>query len=471
MTAGAISLAAVLLAAPAHAATGVATLFRFNNSPADGSRPQGSDILDFDGALWVATPFGVQQPNDQRQFGGVFQLKPKTGMNELVGPHYEAAEFLAGSSETAQPQDLTFFTTYLNGGTVYDFFTTVTNEYNSGPGLPKGEIDLTTVSPNNVISSYSVHSFADTPTDPGLPTGRLVQGPFVFFPETGQSQQTYFGMADDNGMGDANAGCGAIYALTSPLYFSLNEVMAWTPSVMHSFTGGPTGADGCLPTSLVGDTDGTLYGTTWSGGATGTGTVFSISITQGINVPVFTTLYSFQTTRPDGSNDGANPTSGLIVGKDGNLYGTTQNGGLGLGSVFELVRPQPGQTAWTEIALHDFTGSSTPLIGPAPDGAFPKTGVVQDGTGALYGVTYEGGITQNPYNTTQPGLGAIFSLKPPTKKSAKWTEALVHLFNGKDGAYPLTTPQVLAVAGKTQLMGTTSFDTVQAGGTVYRFHY
>jgi len=87
-----------------------------------------------------------------------------------------------------------------------------------------------------------------------------------------------------------------------------------------------------------------------------------------------TTLYTFT-----GGSDGGNPFAGLLAGPGGSFFGTTTRQG---GSVFQLVPPASGQTAWTLTTLYTFSGGV--------DGAFPQT-LVQDKDGALYGMTDEGG--------------------------------------------------------------------------------
>lgn len=63
----------------------------------------------------------------------------------------------------------------------------------------------------------------------------------------------------------------------------------------------------------------------------------------------FETLYSFQ-----GTLDGGQPMGGVVIGKDGALYGTTYFGGAsGDGTVFELI---PAKSApWKINVLHDFS--------------------------------------------------------------------------------------------------------------------
>lgn len=98
-----------------------------------------------------------------------------------------------------------------------------------------------------------------------------------------------------------------------------------TETVLHTFTGGN---DGGIPfAGLIRDAAGNLYGTTYSGGAGGAGTVFKLA-PDGTE----TVLHAFT-----GGNDGGNPVAGLIANKAGRLFGTTVYGGAdGSGTVFEL---------------------------------------------------------------------------------------------------------------------------------------
>ena len=128
---------------------------------------------------------------------------------------------------------------------------------------------------------------------------------------------------------------------------------------------------------LTQDTTGNFYGVTSQGGNSGNGTVFEL--TAGGQ---FINLYSFQ-----GGNDGASPRAGLLLGSDGNLYGTTVNGGTwGYGTVF-VISPEGGLTT-----LVEFNGFS---------GASPQTRLIQGNDGWLYGSTQYGGIY---------GQGTIFKL-------------------------------------------------------------
>jgi uncharacterized repeat protein (TIGR03803 family) len=106
---------------------------------------------------------------------------------------------------------------------------------------------------------------------------------------------------------------------------------ASTPTTLASFPG--TSVEGVTPyASLIADGNGNLFGATYGGGAPGYGTVFEIAKTSSGYASTPTTLVSFN------NNDGANPFAGLIADGNGNLFGTTINGGAsGYGTVFEIT--------------------------------------------------------------------------------------------------------------------------------------
>lgn len=143
--------------------------------------------------------------------------------------------------------------------------------------------------------------------------------------------------------------------------------------VLHQFTG----PDGAYPNaSLIRDTQGNLYGTTGAGGKScECGVVFRID-----KAGKETVLYAFS-----GGTDGSGPVGGLVRDEEGNLYGTTSLGGdmscdrgLGCGTVFLLDK------SGKKTLLHTFTGR---------DGSTPYTTLVRDSAGNLFGTTDIGGIS------------------------------------------------------------------------------
>ncbi len=121
--------------------------------------------------------------------------------------------------------------------------------------------------------------------------------------------------------------------------------------------------------TLIEGADGDLYGTTGEGGASGAGTVFRMS-TRG----QVTTLYSFRN-----GSDGAYPYGGVTAGGYGDFYGTTSNGGNasapgGYGTVFKIT------SAGVLTTLHVFGGGV--------EGFHPLTALVRGDFGNFYGTTY-----------------------------------------------------------------------------------
>jgi uncharacterized repeat protein (TIGR03803 family) len=200
-------------------------------------------------------------------------------------------------------------------------------------------------------------------------------------------------------------GAGALYGTTGGggkdelgTVFKLTPTdHGWEETLLHTFRqlDGSRGEGGLSPMAglTLGD-DGTLYGTTASGGKFGAGVVFSLTPSDhnGWSERV---LYHFK--REVG--EGFAPISRLVFGKSGALYGTTKTGGDmpgfgGFGSVFKLV---PTATGWSEVVLHCFTGGA--------DGAQPTGTLVRDPSGNLFGTTV-GGARSGVYND-----GTVFEIE------------------------------------------------------------
>ena len=214
---------------------------------------------------------------------------------------------------------------------------------------------------------------------------------------------------------DDQFGNGIVYKLTPPA----SGQTSWKETIIYSFTG----PDGSTPQgTLLFDTTGALYGTTYTGGAMGEGAVFKLTPpAAGSALWHETLLHSFNVAV---GNDGAIPgTEQLVMDTAGNLFGTASQGGANFdGAVFELSPPSGSDTGWTENILHSFTGA---------DGNGPFTGLLLNSSGALFGVTPQGGAYQY--------YGTIFRLSPPGANGAARKFSVLHSFNpayGQDGQNP-----------------------------------
>jgi len=283
------------------------------------------------------------------------------------------------------------------------------------------EVDLPTI----------LHSFSGG-TDGSYPLSNLVQ----------DASGNLYGTASQGGCPNGIASeCGMVFKL-SP---------SWQETVLYVFSG--TGGDGDFPSGgLVLDGSGNLYGTTVQGGDVscsagfgyGCGTVFKVAPNGQETV-----LHTFSGT----GGDGVFPEGGLVRDAQGNLYGTTAQGGdsacplnfpgYGCGIVFKL------DPAGNETVLYSFTGS----LG---DGAFPNSGLALDAKGNLYGTTPEGG-NQNCFS----GCGTVFKIDSTEK------ETILYSFTGTgtDGYFPQAG---LALDSAGNLYGTTYAGGSLGNGIVFK---
>lgn len=210
----------------------------------------------------------------------------------------------------------------------------------------------------------------------------------------------------------------SLRALMNALALGFALMVVFTPSaqgqtyqVIHRFQGG----EGAGPSAgLTIDAAGRLYGVTGAGGAFNFGTAFKL--TRSGSGWTLTTLYSFKE-----GNDGRGPDSRVIFGPDGDLYGTTYEGGgngcsgNGCGTVFKL-KPRPSACTtvicpWDETILHAFDLN---------DGNWPIGDLLFDASGNIYGATRQGGAPN--YG------GVVYELTP---SGGGWTESILYSFGGQ----------------------------------------
>jgi uncharacterized repeat protein (TIGR03803 family) len=263
------------------------------------------------------------------------------------------------------------------------------------------------------------------------------------FPAAGvilDGQGNIYGTASQDG---AALG-GTVFKLTPPA----GGQTAWTETTLWSFG---AGTDGRTPDSdLVFGPHGALFGTTNTGGSSGLGTVFELlPPTTGQLAWTEKVLWSFT-----GGPDGSRPAAPVVLDSNGAVYGTSRLGGAsGMGVVFKLTPPTPGQINWSQSTLWSFTGGA--------DGSEPSSSLVADSSGALYGTTTFGGSTTVNcapgwfpyYNESQAdnveslgapylpaggnACGTVFQLKPPTSATSPWLLTTIHAFQGSpDGGNP-----------------------------------
>jgi uncharacterized repeat protein (TIGR03803 family) len=192
---------------------------------------------------------------------------------------------------------------------------------------------------------------------------------------------------------------GAFYGMTSGAPGTVFEMTpAGVLSTIYTFCSRPNCTDGAEPEDgLVQAANGNFYGTTLAGGANTEGTVFELTPAGKL-----TTLHSFCSLA--NCVDGESPVAGLIQGSDGNLYGTTVEGGANLfyGSVFEVT---PSGVLTT---IHSFDNT---------DGGNPNAGLLQATNGTFYGVTTGGGSTfQGTVFSVSTGLKPFVAPRPASGK-------------------------------------------------------
>jgi uncharacterized repeat protein (TIGR03803 family) len=218
---------------------------------------------------------------------------------------------------------------------------------------------------------------------------------------------------------------------------------AQTFATLHSFAGYPT--DGAYPSlvSLVQGTDGNLYGTTFEGGSGAScpnGCGTIFTITP---TGELTTLYSF-CAQPN-CTDGSYPSVGLIQSTTGDFLGITEEGGAyNYGSVFKL---SPTGKLTT---LYSFCSQAN-----CADGVFPEGVLLQAANGRFYGTTYAGGNASN--------CGTVFEMTTAGKLTTLYD------FCSQTGC----ADGCVSVAGLTQapdgnFLGTNLFGGSMNSGTVFK---
>jgi uncharacterized repeat protein (TIGR03803 family) len=371
-------LSGMLLAAtPSALAQSETVLYSFGSEAGDGTNPGCCLILDKQSTLYGTTNYGGAYG-----FGTVYKLTP-TGA-ETVLYSFGVADIVPSPAGLISDQRGNFYGTTVGGGA-------------------NDEGTVFKMTSNGTVTV--LHNFGSQPGDGTLPGWGLVL----------DKQNNLYGTTNYGGA----YGSGTVYRLTP----------TGDETVLYSF--GVQAGDATVPSGrLTFDKRGNLYGATATGGAYGYGTVFRLTRSGDETV-----LYSF-----GGQAGDFNPGLDLVLDKQGNLYGTTGNGGAyNSGAVYRLT-PTGIQTV-----LHSF--------GQSGDGIFPICCLILDKQGNLFGTTYDSRSAQ--------GHGTVFKLTPAGD------ETVLHIFGIQpgDGIYPIWS---LVLDKQGNIYGTTSQGGANGYGTLFR---
>ena len=391
-------------------------LYGFQGGANDGAAPAGGVVFDSQGNLYGATTYGgLTACAIGGECGTVFQLSPPVrkggpwtetviyqfrgqGVNDGGLPNgliIDAAGNLYGVTAYGGSGDCVLLGLRAGCGTVYKL----------SPPKQKGGAWTETI----------LYSF------PTAKQGYVPNGNLVFDGAGNLYGATIFGGGKGATCDAFYQYCGAVFKLSPPK----TKGGQWTEKVLHAFAGIGTGkqfGDGASPNGgLALDSKGTVYGTTYIGGYNcphssnqGCGTAFKLQPpTKKGGAWTEKVLHRFS------GQDGGNPAAGVVFDGNGNIYFTTVGGGGGnfpSGTVVQLVPRSDGM--WTEHMLHSFQDNS--------DGGEPRSGLVFDSTGNLYGSATGGGTVGN---------GTAFRLRPGAGGSWAFT-ALYEFAVEPDGAYP-----------------------------------
>ena len=436
--------------------------FTGNTFTNKGSTPQAGFSADSAGSLWSCTYWGGASGG-----GTVFKLNPATGVlttvlefpggsftkgtSPVAGLTPDGAGFLWGSTSTGGTTGLgTLFKIAAPAAPSLTASVLTTVVHFTGNGASnKGSAPQATLRPDGASNLWGATLTGGanghgTVFKVNISTGVLTTlVEFTGNAATNKGSQPRAELLDD--------GSGFFWGTTSlggagdhGTVFKINTALGLLTTVAE-FTGTGGATIGRTPCGgLVADGGGYLWGTTASGGTGGFGTVYKIHATSG----AFTSVLEF--TGNGASNKGAAPRSRLTPDGAGYLWGTTEDGALGDGTVFK-VHIATGQMT----TVVQFTGN-----GPTNRGNHPLAALTSDGSGRLWGSTRSGGTG---------GQGTVFSILTNTGVLTTELDLTGNGPQANNGSSPGSGALYFHSDGR--LYGTTSDGGPNHDGTVFRLHF
>jgi uncharacterized repeat protein (TIGR03803 family) len=401
-----VSLGTLHSVAGIHSSVQESVLHSFNgqngtagvSNSTDGADPFGGLIEDSHGNFYGTTYYGGQY-----DVGTVFKLAAgvESVIYSFTGPDNGGLGGMTGSTDGAHP----------NAGLVLDsagnlYGTTVQGgiDYAANAGGHGTVFKITPQGVETILYAFCLTGCSDGE----LPFSQLILG------------------ADDNLYGTAGGGTshgGIVYRMT----------LAGAETVLYSFKAATMDAVG-PQAGVIRDSAGNLYGTADGGGNNSFGAMFKITPDGAESV-----IYSFCSVNTASANcvDGSYPSTGLIWGADGNIYGATGSGGLyDLGTVFRMT-PEGNLTV-----MHSFCGEAN--IRGCTDGAEPIGSLLQASDGNFYGMTHGGGANDwgSIYKITPTGVETTtFSFQADNNANTSSLDPTAGLTEGLDGNfYGMTDP-------------------------------
>jgi len=330
--------------------------------PNDGSTwPIGGLALDSAGNL-----YGVSAEGGKNDTGYVYKLSPNSS-----GTWSETVIHAFGKCCSKGPDGIEPF-----AGVVVDSQGHLYGTTTEGGANGFGTIYELSPTTSGAWTETILHSFAY------LTEGRYPSSPLLL-----DAAGNLYGTAAQGGIINyaCYVGCGSVFKV-------VHSGSTWTLDVLHLFNG----SDGQYPrySGVVMDKAGNLYGSAEAGGiiqggAYGVGAVWELAYSAAQNTYNIQVLHDFPM---GGIADGVDLLAGVTLDSQGNIFGTTSEGGAYDGGiVFELTK---GTNGWTEKILHSFT---TGADGWSPSGSLVLI------NGNVFGMT-EGGGTQDD--------GLVFEITP-----------------------------------------------------------